>query len=110
MMSEIDLRTNCPFCLIDINLPEHNPENCLHESYNMLIQARERMDTLENRLNNVENRNEGTPAPAEEAPPPNRTIQRLRRLKWRLYDFLNGWLINILFSAALLRFIIYGLG
>lgn len=113
-MSEVDLRTNCPFCRIDISDPEHDPANCLHESYTMLMRARERMDSLETRFHNIENRNEEEIHPAEmtqpSPPPPNSRLRnRYFRLKWKFQDMVRSWAWPLLISLALLRFILYGI-
>ena len=70
----------------------------------MYIQARERMDALENRINDQE----------EEVANPTTTRRRRRRnyvtrIKWYILDVITGFVGTILVSLALLRFILYGI-
>lgn len=96
--SELDIRTNCPFCKVDINSLEHDAITCLHESYGVYIQAQARIDAIENRLDGR----------AIEAPPTHQGT-KWQRIRW-FYGDIFQMVKDFAIVLALLRFIFLGLG
>ncbi len=96
--SDLDMRTNCPYCKVDINSHEHDIITCLHESYGVYIQAQARIDAIENRLAGGEATETQTP-------------QFRRRAIWERirYDIISTTR-ELVIIIALSRFIFLGLG
>ncbi|MEE9215689.1 MAG: hypothetical protein V3U54_13120 [Thermodesulfobacteriota bacterium] len=97
--SELDMRTNCPYCKIDINTPEHDTISCLHQSYSVYVEAQARIQTIEDRLQT---------GGLMETPPPN-TRSWWEKIRWGIED-ISRIMKNFVIIIALLRFILFGLG